>query len=328
MPSTRLLDEMIGIHTRAAPRRGFAAPGGSSTARGLWDRGVRLHAMSEIEQILWQYRADGTRHRGDMLRTLTRNPAPSQPARLDRALEVGVMPITANPIHSGHILIGRMCAKLLELDTVVYIIHGEITHKWVEPSARIDTELRHEMAKAALAEFQPQLQYSDVARFNDRIGESTVHDLRELNTGIGARFYYICGFETPAKLEFMAEYLLRFAAERGLWDDVEHTLTWCLVQRNQADVDLTSRIPNKLGSGHTTIPIRVVNNPHAEFCERFSSSDYRKTRAPELVPRAVHELVIKHRLYQPLPCADSSPGTRSSGEDYVTSAQLVRGARA
>jgi hypothetical protein len=273
------------------------------------DNGVCLfEQLSEVDglpiDLLQGLRPDATDWRPgdasqlDPIRVLRDAPPPRDPRPAGRPLRVGVCPVTANPWHWGHTLLGLLALQRLDLDVVVYIVHGTIRHKPVDPTAMVGVNVRHALAAACLRPLSPWLLYSDLGKNNACLGEKNVHALRHLNRHVDADFIYISSFEGKERFLFMATNLVRYAEEARLWLEPQHRLSWHLFDRAAPGTSGPPRLPSRWGSGRVTLPVVVEPTPFAESLRKYSSSAYRAALHPGLVPPIVHDYVVSHGLYR------------------------------
>ena len=110
------------------------------------------------------------------------------------AKKIGVLGGTFDPIHNGHLAVGKFAMREAGLDEVVFVPAGRPWMKQTEPGA--SPEDRLEMVRLAL-EGQPGMTCSDVdvVRPGHTYTVDTLTDLR-LQYGPGAAFYLIVGADT------------------------------------------------------------------------------------------------------------------------------------
>jgi nicotinic acid mononucleotide adenylyltransferase len=119
-------------------------------------------------------------------RTQTDQPAPDAH---EHSMRVGIYPVTANPLHWAHVLIGLDAMAKLRLDKVVYVIAGNDVRK---PDL-IEAEIRYAMARGVLMPFEPYFSCSDIALGTDVDGETNLLRLLELNDHQRITAFYIAG---------------------------------------------------------------------------------------------------------------------------------------
>ena len=95
----------------------------------------------------------------------------------DSPLRIGVYPVTANPFHWAHLLIGLSALTRHKLDKIIYIISGYDPHKPV----LVNAEARHRAGKKILNLFAPFYKYSSIALGGNHDGETNIFRLLALN---------------------------------------------------------------------------------------------------------------------------------------------------
>ena len=115
------------------------------------------------------------------------------------AKKIGVLGGTFDPIHNGHLAIGRFALEAAGLDEVAFVPAGRPWMKQSEPGA--SPEERLEMVRQAL-KGEPSLSYSDVdvRRPGPTYTVDTLSDLRA-QYGPGAAFYLIVGADTARDMD-------------------------------------------------------------------------------------------------------------------------------
>lgn len=128
-------------------------------------------------------------------------------AAVTRVLRVGIFPVAGNPLHWGHLACALLAIARLRLDTVVIVIAGADARK---PHLMSEV-LRHDMAQACLASFEPYLVYSPIARHSDLDGETNLFRLLSLNPWQRIEAVYLAG----------NDHCRRFDPETGQADTIE-----------------------------------------------------------------------------------------------------------
>ncbi len=107
----------------------------------------------------------------------------------ENTVRVGFYPVSANPFHWGHILIGLTAIARLKLDKIIYAIAGNDVRKPdLAPAA-----IRHPMAQDVLRCFEPLFEYSPVAYSTDNDGEKNLFSFLRLNAEQKIDVWYIAG---------------------------------------------------------------------------------------------------------------------------------------
>ena len=107
----------------------------------------------------------------------------------NRALRIGFYPISANPIHWGHLLVALSAIANNKLDKVVFVIAGADPSK--PQLAPVDW--RHAVTKEMLSKFAPLFQYSDIAKNGNIDGETNIFKVLSLNPFQKIDAFYIVG---------------------------------------------------------------------------------------------------------------------------------------
>ena len=116
--------------------------------------------------------------------------APSPPPR-DRVLRLGVFPVSANPLHWGHLLSALRAMSELGLDKVIFLVQG-IDKRKALASAETQHH-RHALAKRTLSLLHPLCAYSSVGLDRSAIGEESVFRLLRLNAERRISAHYLVG---------------------------------------------------------------------------------------------------------------------------------------
>ena len=107
----------------------------------------------------------------------------------NKALRIGIYPISANPIHWGHLLVALSAIAHYSLDKVIFIIAGEDPRK----SHLAPCQWRHYLSDRILSKFSPLLAYSNIAQNHSFDGETNVFRFLSLNPFQKIDAFYIVG---------------------------------------------------------------------------------------------------------------------------------------
>ncbi len=105
-----------------------------------------------------------------------------------KALRIGFYPISANPLHWGHLLVGVSAIARPKLDKIIFIIAGEDPKKDPAP-----TESRHAQSQSILKKFFPFFEYSNIAKNTALDGETNIFKILSLNPFQKIDASYIAG---------------------------------------------------------------------------------------------------------------------------------------
>jgi len=91
-------------------------------------------------------------------------------------IRIGVIGLTANPLHYGHIFLGLQAMHECQLDKVVYLTQG-----FVNKAGIIAPEIRHDMVAEALKTYNPLQVYSPLGKDTWEWAEQRLMTLIKLN---------------------------------------------------------------------------------------------------------------------------------------------------
>ena len=119
----------------------------------------------------------------------------------DKPLRVGFFPISADPLHWGHVLCALCAMALMKLDKIVFVIAGFDPRK---PSLS-SVETRHQIARDFIGMFDPLFAYLPIARGTDLCGEKNVVRLLNLNPDQNIKAFYIAGTDHYRRFDGQGE---------------------------------------------------------------------------------------------------------------------------
>ena len=106
---------------------------------------------------------------------------------------VGFFPLTADPIHYGHLRGALAVQERLELESVYIQVAGDLPDHKPDKAPKIH---RHRMAQLAIAEFSPILCYTPLGYDTNRVGEELFLDfIHSPEFRDVSMFYYIAGVD-------------------------------------------------------------------------------------------------------------------------------------
>ena len=206
------------------------------------------------------------------------------PAR-DRVLRLGVFPLSANPLHWGHVLFPLEAIAELGLDRVVLVVQGGDPRKGAALAQTL--RHRHQLVREALVLFEPLLDYSNVGRSNVRPGESNLLELIRLNAPRRMEVWYMAGCDHARCRDDAGrpDTLARLAAVAGAsaFDPHRHRLRALFARRGCG-------IPDPCGV-RSPVPVRFL--PEV----LLASSTAVRRGDLSLVPFAVLEYLRAHPDY-------------------------------
>lgn len=104
---------------------------------------------------------------------------------------IGYFPITGDPIHHGHIYGALKVIEILCLESVYFQLCGDLNN--YKPT-KASKHHRHEMAKLAIKDFEPLIQYTSIGYNNNLVGEENfVEFINQHKFSNIIKFYYITG---------------------------------------------------------------------------------------------------------------------------------------
>jgi nicotinic acid mononucleotide adenylyltransferase len=113
----------------------------------------------------------------------------AQEPTMNKVLRIGLYPVSADPFHWAHLLIGLSALARFKLDKVIYILSGFDARKPEITSPAT----RHSMGRLILNMFAPLFDYSPAAVKGDLDGESSVFKVLAANPDQRIDAFYIAG---------------------------------------------------------------------------------------------------------------------------------------
>lgn len=107
----------------------------------------------------------------------------------NRVLRIGFYPLSANPLHWGHLLVALSAIVHNQLDKIIFIIAGNDPKK---PHLAL-AQWRHGVAEDILEKFSPLFEYSNIAQDGNSDGETNIFKLLALNPFQKIDAFYIVG---------------------------------------------------------------------------------------------------------------------------------------
>ena len=200
-------------------------------------------------------------------------------------MKIGIMGGTFDPIHSGHLMLGRFARDLFALDEIWFMPNGIPPHK-SNDSIELRTKHRIEMVKRAISnEKDFILQLYEVENQEVNYSYLTMEHFREIYPE--HEFSFIIGADSLFNID--------------KWKCPERILKTCVILsayrdgKNKKEMDVQIAYLNqKYGAD-----IHLLNTPNVDI----SSSEIRdKLRQHEdvsdLMPLCVYEYILENQLYE------------------------------
>lgn len=199
--------------------------------------------------------------------------------------DIGIMGGTFDPIHNGHLLLGRQAYEEYDLKEIWFMPSGRPPHKTDHRVTEV--EERCEMVRLAIADY-PYFAYSDfeVRRSGNTYTAQTLRLLQE--TYPQHRFFFIIGADSLFEIEkwyhpeeVMAQTTLLVAGRE--YEGAPRTL----------DEQITY-LGGKYGASIRRLHCEEVDISSAELREM----EARGRRLYKYVPKSVEEYIVTRGLYQ------------------------------
>ena len=200
-------------------------------------------------------------------------------------MKIGIMGGTFDPIHSGHLMLGRFARELFSLDEIWFMPNGTPPHK---ASERIEYRTKHrvEMVKRAISDEKDfALQLYEVKNQEVNYSYLTMEHFRQVYPE--HEFYFIIGADSLFSIE--------------KWRYPERLLKTCVILAAYRDGKKKKEMDEQIAYLNQKFgaDIRLLNTPNVDI----SSSEIReKLRANEdvsdMMPAHVYEYILENQLYE------------------------------
>lgn len=199
--------------------------------------------------------------------------------------KIGILGGTFDPIHNGHLMMGRAAVREECLDELWYMPTGTPAYK-NDMQKVTDKEHRARMTELAVAgESNAVCSYLELERDGNTYTADTLTALKSAHPSV--QFYYIVGADS---LDYMDR-----------WYQPEEIFSRAIilaVRRNtQSEEEIRQKILRLTGQFHADI--RLLDQQHTDV----SSTQIRQMAArgedfSSYVPEAVYSYIQEHRLYR------------------------------
>lgn len=199
-------------------------------------------------------------------------------------MKIGIMGGTFDPIHSGHLMLGRFAKDLFALDKIWFMPNGTPPHK---ASETIESQTKHrvEMVKIAISNEEDfVLQLYEVDNKEVNYSYLTMEHFREVYPE--HEFYFIIGADSLFSIE--------------KWKYPDRLLKTCIVLAAYRDGKNKKEMEEKISylNKKFSADIRLLNTPNVDI----SSSEIRdKLKSHEdvtdIMPAGVYEYILGNQLY-------------------------------
>ena len=200
-------------------------------------------------------------------------------------MKIGILGGTFDPIHNGHLALGRYAKKRFNLDEIWMMPNGNPPHKEKDS---IETRTKHRVAmvqRAIANEHNFKLQLYEVERKEVNYSYLTMEHFCEIYPE--HEFYFIIGADSLFDLEKwkcperLVKCCVLLAAFRdGIkQDEMEHQIAY-LNKKYDAD-------------------IRLLNMPDIDISSTEIRADLKNhTSIKQLVPESVYEYILENQLFK------------------------------
>lgn len=200
-------------------------------------------------------------------------------------MKIGIMGGTFDPIHNGHLMLGKYAYKQYALDKVWYMPNGNPPHK---SGATIESQTKHrvEMVKRAIEDIPYfELQLYEVENQEINYSYKTMMHFKKVYPK--HQFYYIIGADSLFSIES--------------WVRPDLLLKECTIlaafRDDKSSDEMNAQIAylnQKYGAD-----IRLLGTPHVDI----SSSEIRekikdKESVAEMMPQSVLDYIKKYQLFK------------------------------
>ncbi|MBM3244336.1 MAG: NAD-dependent epimerase/dehydratase family protein, partial [Candidatus Omnitrophica bacterium] len=222
----------------------------------------------------------------------------------EEEIKIGFLPVASNPLNWGHILIALMGMNVLELNSVVLRVQGEISYKNLLASERVSIKDRHFTTIEAIKGLFPLVRYTDLGSEEDNSCEGTEEMYRflELNKERKLHIFYILGAENEQRMWNYMRQHYGMMTKYNFGANTNHRVTFAVIQRGEYGKtvtlkeleDISCAVQKEFGQKNF-LNITLVQDPDIDL--NVSSTYYRNTQDGAFIPKVVHEFAKAHGYY-------------------------------
>lgn len=200
-------------------------------------------------------------------------------------MKIGIMGGTFDPIHNGHLMLGRYARDLFNLDEIWFMPNGNPPHK-ADESIESQTKHRVEMVGLAIQEEkQFVLELYEVNRKEVNYSYLTMEHFKEIYPE--HEFYFIIGADSLFTLE--------------KWKCPDRLLKTCVVLAAYRDGKSQEEMESQIEylNQKYSADIRLLNTPDVdisstEIRDRLKEDAYIRS----IVPSAVYHYIMENHLFK------------------------------
>jgi hypothetical protein len=184
----------------------------------------------------------------------------------------------------------------LHLDCLVFLVQRRLNYKAIPRNQQTPVRHRFAMLDAAVKLFFPVLRNTDIATRNLKIGETAFYDLAAMNRKYEVEYVAIWGAESCGRMARIMRQMRDAHTQNAHRLGVGSKVSMVFVDRpsETSIAEIQQKIQRLAREIDLNVPCRYLA---IDGLPAVSSTSYRTTHDPAMVPRCVHKHVIAHNLY-------------------------------
>lgn len=200
-------------------------------------------------------------------------------------MKIGILGGTFDPIHNGHLALGRYAKEMFSLDRIWIMPNGNPPHK-EEESIESNTKHRVEMVRLAIQD-EPgfDLELYEVERKEVNYSYLTMeHFTKEFPED---EFYFIIGADSLFDIE--------------KWRCPERLLKTCVILAAYRDGKSRTEMDARIVylNEKYQADIRLLSMPEVDISSTEIREDMKdQISIKKMVPKSVYEYIVKHQLFK------------------------------